>query len=258
MANSFLLPMHYMQTKTVSKVRSRYILNEKFLLLLLLIVSISTIFLIVMNLPSDVQRYVNRDKIKNVFIPEFNSQYQRTHQVDHQHQAPLSFLNAVTPLKKSDTSEAVPTTTADLNEKVNNVLAQKNDYELSVTEKRNKIKEMALFGWRNYEKYAWGENELKPLTRVGHSAGIFGASTKLGATIVDGLDTMYLMGYEEEYQRGREWILKNLNLKVDAEFSAFEINIRFIGGLLSIYTLTEDKVHFFILNIYFSDISIIL
>ena len=102
---------------------------------------------------------------------------------------------------------------------------------------------MALFGWSNYEKFAWGENELKPLSRVGHSAGIFGSqATKLGATIVDGLDTMYLMGFEEEYQRGREWILNNLNINVDSEFSAFEINIRFIGGLLSIYTLTEDKV----------------
>jgi mannosyl-oligosaccharide alpha-1,2-mannosidase len=101
---------------------------------------------------------------------------------------------------------------------------------------------MALFGWKNYEKYAWGENELRPISKAGHSAGIFGAQTKLGATIVDGLDTMYLMGFIDEYQRGRDWIIKKLNINLDAEYSAFEINIRFIGGLLSIYTLTEDKV----------------
>jgi mannosyl-oligosaccharide alpha-1,2-mannosidase len=72
---------------------------------------------------------------------------------------------------------------------------------------------MTLFAWSNYEKYAWGENELRPLSKIGHSAGIFGTkSTKLGATIVDGLDTMYLMGYIEEYKRGREWIIQNLNL----------------------------------------------
>ena len=72
---------------------------------------------------------------------------------------------------------------------------------------------MALFAWKNYENYAWGENELRPLSKIGHSAGIFGSkSTKLGATIVDGLDTMYLMGYIEEYNRGRDWIIKNLNL----------------------------------------------
>ena len=40
---------------------------------------------------------------------------------------------------------------------------------------------MALFGWSMYEKYAWGENELKPVSKIGHSAGIFGSNpTKLG------------------------------------------------------------------------------
>ena len=72
---------------------------------------------------------------------------------------------------------------------------------------------MALFGWKNYEQYAWGENELRPISRVGHSANIFGTkSTKFGATIVDGLDTMYLMGFMEEYKRGRDWIVQNLKL----------------------------------------------
>ena len=74
---------------------------------------------------------------------------------------------------------------------------------------------MTLHAWSNYEKYAWGENELKPLSKVGHSAGIFGSRpTKLGATIVDGLDTLYLMGLTEEYNRGRDWIIKNFNLNI--------------------------------------------
>jgi hypothetical protein len=239
MANSFLLPVHYMQTKNV-KARSRFILNEKFLILLLLIVSVVTIFIILMNLPSDVQRYVYREKIQNVFIPEFErDKVGVAHQREHQHPAPI---NLSEDRKSSSTTSLHANADVAIEPPDHNILAEKNEYELSVTAKRNKIKEMTLFGWKNYEKYAWGENELRPVSRVGHSAGIFGSSTKLGATIVDGLDTIYLMGFEEEYQRGREWILKNLNLNVDAEFSAFEINIRFIGGLLSIYTLTEDKV----------------
>jgi hypothetical protein len=226
-----------MQTKNV-KARSRFMLNEKYLILLLLIVSVVTIFIILMNLPSDVQRYVYRENIKNVFIPEFDQdKISVAHQREHQHPPPINFNE-----EKKDLTSSSSNPKTEYEAPSNNVLAEKNEYELSITAKRNKIKEMALFGWKNYEKYAWGENELKPVSRMGHSAGIFGSSTKLGATIVDGLDTMYLMGFEEEYQRGREWILKNLNLAVDAEFSAFEINIRFIGGLLSIYTLTEDKV----------------
>jgi len=81
---------------------------------------------------------------------------------------------------------------------------------------------MALFAWSNYEKYAWGENELKPITKQGHSAGVFGsAPTRLGATIVDGLDTMFLMGFKSEYERGRKWILKRLDIHV-VSLRAFE------------------------------------
>ena len=45
--------------------------------------------------------------------------------------------------------------------------------------KRETVKEMMKFAWDNYVKYAWGENELRPISRRGHSAGIFGR-TKLG------------------------------------------------------------------------------
>ena len=102
---------------------------------------------------------------------------------------------------------------------------------------------MALFGWQNYEKYAWGQNELKPLSKSGHSAGIFGSNTQLGATIIDGMDTMLLMGFNEEVKRARDWIKTNFNIKQDTDFSAFEINIRFIGGLISMHTLTGDNLY---------------
>ena len=55
--------------------------------------------------------------------------------------------------------------------------------------------------WSGYVKYAWGANELKPISAKGHSASIFG-SRHLGATIVDGLDTLYLMGLLKEYKEG--------------------------------------------------------
>ena len=73
---------------------------------------------------------------------------------------------------------------------------------------------MTLHAWNGYKKYAWGSNELKPLSKVGHSAGIFGGAgaNDLGATIVDALDTLYLMGFYDEFELGKNWILKNLNL----------------------------------------------
>ena len=65
--------------------------------------------------------------------------------------------------------------------------------------------------WDNYATYAWGKNELRPISHKGHSASIFG-SGNFGATIVDGLDTLYIMGMMDEFNQGRKWVQENLNL----------------------------------------------
>jgi len=64
--------------------------------------------------------------------------------------------------------------------------------------------------WDNYEKYAWGHNELRPLSHRGHSASIFGPS-KIGATIVDALDTLFIMGMDTEYKKARDWVADYLD-----------------------------------------------
>ncbi|GFU07158.1 mannosyl-oligosaccharide alpha-1,2-mannosidase IA, partial [Nephila pilipes] len=102
---------------------------------------------------------------------------------------------------------------------------------------------MMKHAWDNYVQYAWGQNELRPLSKRGHSAGIFG-KTALGASIVDGLNTLYIMELTDDYQKGRDWIAANLNLDLgNAEISVFETNIRFIGGLLSCYAMTGDVMY---------------
>jgi len=68
-------------------------------------------------------------------------------------------------------------------------------------------------GWDNYVRYAWGKNELRPISKRGHSASIFGASN-MGATIVDGLDTLYIMGLHDEFKQGRDWIAENLDFDI--------------------------------------------
>lgn len=69
---------------------------------------------------------------------------------------------------------------------------------------------MVLHAWRGYKTYAWGKNELRPLTKRGHTAGIFGRQD-MGATIVDALDTLYIMGLTEEFNEGRAWIQYHLD-----------------------------------------------
>ncbi|XP_030074651.1 mannosyl-oligosaccharide 1,2-alpha-mannosidase IC isoform X1 [Microcaecilia unicolor] len=107
-------------------------------------------------------------------------------------------------------------------------------------QKRLKIKEMMRFAWDNYKRYAWGKNELRPLTKNGHIGNMFGGLR--GATIVDALDTLYIMQFKEEFQEAKEWVEKGLDLNVNGEASLFEVNIRYVGGLLSAYYLTGEEV----------------
>ncbi|RZF44821.1 hypothetical protein LSTR_LSTR000773 [Laodelphax striatellus] len=122
------------------------------------------------------------------------------------------------------------------------IISGGEDKDPVAQKRRNKVREMMKHAWDNYVRYAWGKNELKPISRRGHTASIFG-SANLGATIIDGLDTLYIMGLHEEFKQGRDWIAEHLNLDgLSSDLSVFETNIRFVGGLLTCYALTGDTM----------------
>ncbi|KAK7372159.1 hypothetical protein VNO80_05530 [Phaseolus coccineus] len=104
-------------------------------------------------------------------------------------------------------------------------------------ERREKVKEAMLHAWGSYEKYAWGQDELQPQSKSGVNS--FGG---LGATLIDSLDTLYIMGLNEQFQKAREWVANSLDFNKDYEASVFETTIRVVGGLLSAYDLSGDKV----------------
>ncbi|KAF3703041.1 Mannosyl-oligosaccharide 1,2-alpha-mannosidase IA [Channa argus] len=107
-------------------------------------------------------------------------------------------------------------------------------------DRRAKIKEMMKHAWDSYRSYAWGSNELRPVSKQGHSSNLFGSIK--GATIVDALDTLYIMEMFDEFNAATDWVEKNLDFNVNAEVSVFEVNIRFVGGLLSAYYLSGKEV----------------
>ncbi|KAM5247498.1 mannosyl-oligosaccharide 1,2-alpha-mannosidase IC isoform 2-T2 [Ctenodactylus gundi] len=109
-----------------------------------------------------------------------------------------------------------------------------------VRAKREKVKEMMRFAWQSYRRYAMGRNELRPLTKDGYEGSMFGGLS--GATIIDSLDTLYLMELKEEFQEAKTWVEESFHLNVSGEASLFEVNIRYIGGLLSAYYLTGEEV----------------
>nr|XP_040145094.1 mannosyl-oligosaccharide 1,2-alpha-mannosidase IC [Ictidomys tridecemlineatus] len=99
---------------------------------------------------------------------------------------------------------------------------------------------MMQFAWASYRRYAMGKNELRPLSKDGYQGHIFGGLN--GATIIDSLDTLYLMELKEEFQEAKAWVENYFHLNVTGEASLFEVNIRYIGGLLSAFYLTGEEV----------------
>lgn len=103
------------------------------------------------------------------------------------------------------------------------------------------------FAFSNYEKYAMGHDELRPtyfiylysLFRSGKFNDRWGGN---GVTLIDALDTLWLMDMKDEFYRGRDWISKNLKFNHNKFVSFFETTIRDLGGLLSAYYLSEEKI----------------
>lgn len=122
-------------------------------------------------------------------------------------------------------------------------ISDEEDPDPDIRMKRETVKKMMKHAWDNYVTYAWGKNELKPLSRRGHSGSIFG-SAELGMSIIDGLDTLYIMGLTDEYENGKKWVAESLTFDdKKIELSVFETTIRFIGAILTLYSFTGDPMY---------------
>ncbi|KAA6418245.1 MAG: mannosyl-oligosaccharide 1 [Trebouxia sp. A1-2] len=73
-------------------------------------------------------------------------------------------------------------------------------------ERRGFVKAAMQHAWSNYAKYAFGHDELMPRSLRGKDP--FGG---LGATILDSLDTLWLMDMQAEYKQARDWVAYDLN-----------------------------------------------
>nr|CAH7739746.1 unnamed protein product [Callosobruchus chinensis] len=90
--------------------------------------------------------------------------------------------------------------------------------------------------WKGYKRFAWGHDHLKPISE-GYEDW-FG----LGLSIVDSLDTIFIMGLKEEYREARDWVDKHLHFNINRDVNLFEVTIRVLGGLLSIYHFSKDEM----------------
>ena len=90
--------------------------------------------------------------------------------------------------------------------------------------------------WTAYKAYAWGKDTLNPMTRT-HETWF-----DLALTLVDGLDTMYIMGLKEEFTEARDYVATRLKMDPNRDVNLFECTIRVLGGMLSAYHLSQDRI----------------
>lgn len=100
-----------------------------------------------------------------------------------------------------------------------------------------RVKAEFKHAWDGYKKYCWGHDDLKPISKT--CRDWYG--TPILMTPVDSLDSLYMLGFKDEADKTREYIVKNLSFDKDISVQNFEITIRVLGGLLSAYQITNDK-----------------
>lgn len=104
------------------------------------------------------------------------------------------------------------------------------------TTRQKHVVDAFVHAWRAYRTYAWGKDELKPVSRSSREW------LNLGLTLVDSLDTMWLMGLREEFDEAQKWVEEEMSVDNDKDVNLFETTIRVLGGLLSAFHLSGEEV----------------
>jgi mannosyl-oligosaccharide alpha-1,2-mannosidase len=103
--------------------------------------------------------------------------------------------------------------------------------------RRQAIKSAFQRCWRSYKQYAWMRDELTPIS--GGAKDTFGG---WAATLIDSLDTLWIMDLEDEYYEAVEAVIAlDWANTTESSVNIFETTIRHLGGLLSAYDLSRDQ-----------------
>mmetsp|Transcript_2646 Transcript_2646/g.3804 ORF Transcript_2646/g.3804 Transcript_2646/m.3804 type:complete len:525 (-) Transcript_2646:1131-2705(-) len=118
-----------------------------------------------------------------------------------------------------------------VNTKEHTIKTQKEKYE--------QIVRAIKHAYKNYERYAFGHDEIKPINAE-HS-NQWGA---YAATLVDSLDTIYLAGMHDEFEHALYYIKHYLKFDEvgHGKVSFFETTIRVLGGLLGGYSVSKHPL----------------
>ena len=110
----------------------------------------------------------------------------------------------------------------------------KNNDFLSLS---NDVKNETIRAWEAYTKYAWGHDELKPLSKSKNDW----YKEPLFISLIDAYSTLKIMGFNQQAKRIECFVADSLSFDKDIYVKTFEVNIRILGGLLSMYDLTGNN-----------------
>lgn len=102
---------------------------------------------------------------------------------------------------------------------------------------RREVATETMRAWQAYKQYAWGHDALKPLSKSYEDW----YSKPLYISPIDAYSTLAMMGFNNETRLVEQYVVDSLNFNKDIYAKVFEVNIRILGGLLSMYETTRDQ-----------------
>lgn len=103
--------------------------------------------------------------------------------------------------------------------------------------KLDRIKSVFSKSWSGYREFAWLHDELRPTS--GTSRDPF---ANWGATLVDSLDTLWIMGLKDEFEEAVIAVNEiDFTTTTRADIPMFETTIRYLGGLIAAYDLSGNS-----------------
>jgi mannosyl-oligosaccharide alpha-1,2-mannosidase len=100
--------------------------------------------------------------------------------------------------------------------------------------RKEAVREVFKRCWTSYKDRAWTKDELAPIS--GGAKDGFGS---WGATLVDSLDTLWIMEMKQEFAEAVDAAVQiDFGPKSDGEINVFETIIRYLGGFLGAYDVS--------------------
>ncbi|THW93333.1 seven-hairpin glycosidase [Aureobasidium pullulans] len=104
-------------------------------------------------------------------------------------------------------------------------------------EKLKVIENAVSHAWEGYRSRAWMKDEVRPV-----SGGSRDPFCGWAATLVDALDTLWIVGLKDEFDESVEAVGKiDFTTSQRKDIPLFETTIRYLGGMLSAYDLSGGK-----------------